>query len=135
VVRRTDFADLSFSGTKRRRISPVRLAERFFTCAESLLNVVGGCPEQGRSGLRFRMIPGIFTAVKRSTHLCLTGGRIEIAGAVSLDEPLILGAPALVHPLAALYRGPGFNILHPPEHMRVRTHLQKLGRFISIVGH
>jgi hypothetical protein len=53
---------------------------------------------------------------------------------VSLDEPLFLWPPGLVHASASLHSGACFNILHPPEHMRVRADVEKLGGFIDIVG-
>ena len=65
----------------------------------------------------------------------LAGRRIEIAGAVSFEEPLFLWSPGLVHASAALHGGPGFNVLHPTDHMRVRCDVKELGGFIDILGH
>ncbi len=70
---------------------------------------------------------------ERRVHLA--GRRVEITGAVSLNEPLFLRSPGLVHASAALHGGPGFNRLGPTDHMRVRGRVNELRSFINILGH
>src|SRR4030095_11734696 len=60
-------------------------------------------------------------------------GPLEITRAVSLDEPLFLGAPGFVHAAASLHSRACFNVLPPTAHMRGRAAIKNLGGFIDIV--
>ena len=93
----------------------------------SLLLFLGSLPrETGEGALSLR--------APLSSDLVLAGRPIEIAGAVALDESLFLRAPGLVHATAALDGGPSFNFFRPPDHMRVRLNVKKLGGFVDILS-
>lgn len=93
-----------------------------FSFRVNFQTIFEGCPE-------FPLTQG-----EGSGYIRLASRRIEIAGAVSFNEPLFLWSPGFVHAAAALYGRPGFNFLRPSDHMRVRLNIKKLSGFIDILS-